>query len=125
MLKSIESDNIAKSASPLSQAIRAGNLLFVSGQLGRDPRTGEISQPFSAEVRQTMENLGKILQEAKLGFKHVAKVNIYVTDLSKVKELNEIYREYFTGTLPARCCVEVSKLAKDANVEIELVADIS
>jgi len=122
MIEIVETDSVAKSASPLNQALKAGDFLFVSGQLGRHPETGDIVQPFSAEVKQTMDNLSEILKQAGLTFDDVVKTNIYVTDIASVKELNSIYKEYLGDKYPARCCVEVNRLAKDAKVEIELIA---
>lgn len=121
MVIKINSSNVAKSSSPLSQAIKYGNLLFISGQLGRD-KQGEIVKPFKAEVKQTMRNLSIILNEAGLTFENVIKANVYLKEMSKTKEFNNIYKQYFSKSYPTRCCIGVNQLAQDANVEIELIA---
>lgn len=118
----ITSENVALSSSPLSQCIKYGNLLFLSGQLARNPESGEIEKEFDAQVRRVLQNLKEILISANSSMDKVLKVVIFMTDINKMKELNTIYREYFNGPLPARSCVEVSSLSKGAEVEIELIA---
>jgi 2-iminobutanoate/2-iminopropanoate deaminase len=116
------SPSVARSSSPLSQGIRFGNLLFLSGQLGRDPATGKLEAGFEAQARRTMTNLRDLLESAGSSMDMVLKTTVFVTDLARVGELNSIYREFFNNPLPARSCVEVSALAGGAEVEIELIA---
>lgn len=103
-----------------SQAVRLGDLIYLSGQLGVRP-DGTIAETFSAEVRQALDNVVEILRGSGSGPELVAKVNIYITDFSRLREMNEVYREYFTNR-PAKTTVEVTRLDKGAHIEIEVVA---
>lgn len=103
-----------------SQAVRLGDLIFVSGQLGTRPdRT--LPPDFQDQVRQAIENIASILSAAGSSLEQVAKVNIYVTDFSRLGEMNVVYREYFRHR-PAKTTVEISRLDKGAMIEIEVVA---
>jgi 2-iminobutanoate/2-iminopropanoate deaminase len=95
--------------------------LFVSGQIGKD-NAGKLVEGFSAQVVQAMENLKVVIEEAGSSMDKVVKVNVYVTDISKIPELNAIYRQYFPKTLPARAAMEVSRLGLKAEVEIDAIA---
>ena len=116
----IECNQIPKSKSPLSQAIIVGELLFVSGQLYRN--TTQKATTVEEETKVVMDNLGAILKEAGITFDHVCKVNVYLTDLKDVSQFNRVYQNYFLNHYPTRCCVEVSHLAENARVEVELIA---
>jgi len=118
----IVSDRVAKSSSPLSQGIRFGNLIFLSGQLGRNPDTGELETEYSGQVRRVLSNLRDLLEASDSSMEMVLKTTVFVTDITKVGELNQVYREFFGDPMPARSCVEVSALAGGAEVEIELIA---
>lgn len=120
--EAIESSRVAKSSSPLSQGIKFGNLIFLSGQLGRNPATGKLESGFDAQTRRVMNNLKNILEDANSSMDMVLKTTIFVIDLKKAKNLNTIYKEFFNGPLPARSRVEVSALGGGAEIEIELVA---
>ena len=122
MKKEITTSKVAKSSSPLSQGIRYGNLIFLSGQLGRNPETGQLENEFRVQVKRAMNNLKEILEASGSSMDMVLKTTIFITDLSNVKELNEVYQEFFNKPYPARSCVEVSALALKAEVEIELIA---
>ncbi|MEK7656730.1 MAG: RidA family protein [Elusimicrobiota bacterium] len=107
---------------PYSQAVRCGGLLFVSGQIPADPRTGDISAGGVAEqTEQVLKNLGAILEEAGCGFKDVLKTTVYLTDLSAFAEMNAVYARFFPDPAPARATVQVSALPKGAKIEIEAV----
>ena len=118
----ISSPNIAPSSSPLSQCVKYGNLLFLSGQLARNPETGELEKGFCEQVRRVLENLKEVLISGNSSMDKVLKVTIFLTDINNVKNLNEIYKEYFNESFPSRSCVEVSSLSKGGLVEIELIA---
>lgn len=120
--EALSSPNVAPSSSPLSQGIKFGNLIFLSGQLGRNSNTGELEKGFNAQVKRVLQNLKELLNAANSSMDKVLKVTIFMTDISKVKELNSIYKEYFNKPFPSRICVEVSKLAKGAEIEIELIS---
>lgn len=111
---------------PYSQAILArGEFLFISGQIPLDPATGEFvgRGDIQAQTRQVMANLAAILQAANLDWSAVVKTGIFLTDLEDFATVNAIYAEFFTGiTPPARACVQVVRLPKDAAIEIECIA---
>lgn len=108
---------------PYSQAVRHGELLFLSGQISLLPDSGEMVQgDIAAETRQVMENLGAVLKEAAMGFSQVLKTTIFLTDLRLFPQVNEAYGKFFQGDFPARETVEVSALPKGARVEISMIA---
>ena len=108
---------------PYSQAIKAGNLLFVSGQIATDRSTGQIiTASIADETAQVMKNLNEILAAAELNFSHVVKCSIFLKDMNNFQQVNEVYGKSFTSQPPARETVEVSRLPKDVNVEISCIA---
>lgn len=118
----IHSDLAPKAIGPYSQAVRAGNLLFTSGQLPINPATGEVSGDIAAQTRQVLENLKGVVEAAGGSLDDVVKATVFITDLSGFAAMNAVYATYFTVKPPARSTVEVSGLAKNALVEIEVVA---
>lgn len=121
--EAIESDGAPAAVGPYSQAVRVGNQLFCSGQIGLDPETGElVSEEFADQVRRVFENLGAVLAQAGMSFADVVRVSVFVTDIEDFAELNGIYAEYFSAPYPARMTLEASGLPKDAQVEIALEA---
>jgi 2-iminobutanoate/2-iminopropanoate deaminase len=119
----IETSNAPDAIGPYSQAISAGPFLFVSGQLGLDPQTGEMVAPdFELQARQALENLNQIVLAAGFRMNQVMSVDIYLSNLSNFSKLNDIYQEYFGDHRPARAVVEVSGLPKRASVEIKCIA---
>ena len=107
---------------PYSQAVKAGNLLFVSGQIPINPITNEIPQFIEEQTYQVMRNIKAILSEAGLDWSHVLKTTIFLTDMQDFAKVNEIYASYFSADFPARECVQVSRLPKDVSVEISVIA---
>lgn len=108
---------------PYSQAVLAGNTLFISGQIAINQATGElVTSDIVAETNQVMKNLEAILKEAGFEFSDVVKSGIFVKDLNNFGAINETYGKYFTANPPARETVEVSRLPKDVNVEISMIA---
>ncbi len=108
---------------PYNQAVKAGNLLFISGQLPLDPATGEmVKGDAGVQAKQCMKNVFALLEEAKLSEKSIVKTTIYVSDLNDFSLVNDVYASFFTGEYPARACIEVSGLPKGADVEIEAIA---
>lgn len=105
---------------PFSLAVKMKGFAFVSGQIGKGI-DGKVKEGFAAQTRQAMENLKAIITAAGSSMDDVVKVNIYVTDISKMGELNAIYREYFSEPLPARATVEVTGLGLMAEVEIDAI----
>jgi len=111
---------------PYSQAIRAGSLLFCSGQIALDPATGAmIEGDVEAQTRQALANLQAVLEAAEVGLGAVVKTTIFLVDLADFQRVNAIYAEYFPGVPPARSTVEVSRLPRDARVEIEAIASLA
>jgi 2-iminobutanoate/2-iminopropanoate deaminase len=108
---------------PYNQAVRAGNLLFISGQICLDPATGQLkNKDLQEETHQVMHNLKAILQEAGATFGNVVKTSIFLIDMNRFGEVNEIYGKYFSGDFPARETVQVSALPRFVNVEISMIA---
>ncbi len=120
----INTDLAPRAIGPYSQAVRAGSLLFTSGQLPINPVTGELSGDIKAQTRQVLENLKAIIEAAGGSLDDIIKATVFITDLSGFAAMNEVYAKYFTTKPPARSTVEVSGLAKKALVEIEAVAMI-
>lgn len=108
---------------PYSQAIKTGNLLFVSGQVALKPGTHEIANAdIIEETHQVMQNLKSILAEAEMDFSNVVKTTIFLSDMELFSQVNVIYAKYFSGDFPARETVAVKGLPKNANVEISVIA---
>ncbi len=108
---------------PYSQAILTDNLLFISGQVCIDPATNELkNKDIQEETQQVMQNLRAILQKAGMEFSNVVKTTIFITDMKRFVEVNEVYAKFFEKNFPARETVEVSALPKFVNVEISMIA---
>jgi 2-iminobutanoate/2-iminopropanoate deaminase len=108
---------------PYSQAIQAGNMLFISGQIAIDRASGKIiSDTIEAETATVMTNLREILAAAGMDFSHVVKSTIFLKDMGNFPKVNEVYGKHFPENPPARETVEVSRLPKDVNVEISCIA---
>lgn len=107
---------------PYSQAVRAGEMLFTSGQLGLNPETGVLAEGVRAQADQALKNLGAILHEAGLDYKDVIKTVVFIKNMADFKTVNEVYAQYFTANYPARSCVEVAALPMGGLVEVECVA---
>ena len=121
----IQTDNAPKPVGPYSQAIRAGNLLFVSGQGALDPSTGQpVRDSVEREARQVMENLKSILEAAGSSLDQVVKSTCYVTDLADFQTFNKVYGEYFTGDPPARTTIQAARLPLDFRVEVDVIATV-
>ena len=123
MTKSIiKTDKAPAPIGPYNQAVSYGGLLYISGQICIDPATGELNnKDLATETRQVMENLKAILAAAGTDFSSVIKTTIFLTDMHRFGEVNEIYGSYFTADFPARETVQVSALPKFVNVEISMI----
>ncbi len=119
----IETDNAPKATGLYSQAIKSGELIFLSGQLGVDPHTTIMADGFSGQTEQAIANISAVLDEAGLTLDDVIKTTCFITDISEFVHFNTLYEKYFTSR-PARSCVEVSALPKGALVEIEVIAAV-
>lgn len=124
MLKTIHTDKAPAAIGPYSQAIACGSLLFTSGQIPIDPKTGEIAgTDITAQAEQVMQNLAAVLAEAGASFESAVKTTCFLADMADFAAFNEVYAKYFTGK-PARSCVAVKTLPKNVLVEVEVVAEI-
>lgn len=123
-MKTVISSNEAPAAiGPYSQAIKAGNFLFVSGQLPINPSTGQFAgDDISSQTKQSLKNLQAIVEAAGMSIEHIIKVTVYLSDMNHFAEMNEVYSTVFKTEYPARVAVEVARLPKDALVEIEATA---
>ncbi len=123
MKKIITSKNAPAPIGPYSHAVMHGNMLFVSGQVGKHPVTGELMlADIKTETKQVMENVKGILTDAGMDFTNIVKTTIFLTDMNDFASVNEVYGSYFTGDYPARETVQVSKLPLNVNVEISVIA---
>ena len=108
---------------PYSQAIKAGNTIYVSGQIPLIPETMEIiSDDVQVQTKQSLENVKAVLEAAGATLNDVVKASVFIKDMNDFAKINEIYATYFTENNPARACVEVARLPKDVKVEIEVIA---
>jgi 2-iminobutanoate/2-iminopropanoate deaminase len=107
---------------PYSQAIKAGNFVYTSGQLPINPANGELIDDIKKATEQSLENVKAILQEAGTTMDKVIKTVVFLRDMNDFSAMNEVYGTYFKENAPARSCVQVARLPKDAVVEIEVVA---
>ncbi len=118
----IHTENAPKAIGPYSQAVRMGNFLFTSGQLGINPRLGRLEENVEKQAHAAMQNIGAILKEAGLTYAQIVKTTIFVQDLKDFSAVNAIYESYFEGAFPARSCVQVAALPLGGLVEIECIA---
>ena len=123
MKKIITSKNAPAPIGPYSHAVLHGNMLFVSGQVGKHPHTGELMlSDIKTETKQVMENVKGILTDAGMDFTNICKTTIFLTSMDDFASVNEVYGSYFTSDFPARETVQVSKLPLNVNVEISVTA---
>src|SRR5262244_2036140 len=123
--QSISTSQAPRAIGPYSQAIRAGNLLFCSGQIPIDPATGEfVSGGVAEQTEQVMRNLSALLSAGKSSLKQVVKTTVFLADMDDFTAMNEVYGRYFGENPPARATVQAARLPRDAKVEIEAIAII-
>ncbi len=121
----IQTNSAPAPIGPYNQAIRAGNLLFVSGQVALKPGTNDLANAdIIEETHQVLKNLKAILAEAGMDFTNIVKTTIFLSDMDLFSQVNEIYAKYFEGAFPARETVAVKGLPKNANVEISVIAAV-
>ena len=119
----IKTDNAPSAIGPYSQAVRAGEFVFVSGQIPIDPATGEfVSDDVTEQTEQVLKNLSAVLEAANSSLNAVVKTTVFVADMNDFAAMNAVYAKYFTENFPARATVQAARLPKDARVEIECVA---
>ena len=123
MIKSVNTSNAPAAIGPYSQAIDAGNMVFVSGQLPINPSTGAFAEGgVAGQTRQSLTNMKAILKEAGLDLSNVVKTTVFLADMGDFTEMNGIYSQFFAQPYPARSAVAVKTLPKNALVEIECIA---
>ena len=123
IFKPILTDKAPQPVGPYSQAFKAGDWMFCSGQIPLDPKTSEIvGQNIEAQSRQALKNVKAVLQAEGLDFNNIVKTLVFLTDMKEFSRFNQIYESYFKDHKPARSCVEVSALPKGVKVEVEAIA---
>ena len=120
----LKSEKAPKAIGPYSQGVKIGNLIFISGQLPIDYKTGEMPQEVTNQTKQSIENLKAVLAEAGATLDNVVKSTVFLADMSLFGEMNIVYSEEFSAPFPARSAVAVKELPKKALVEIEVIAAI-
>ena len=122
----ISTPNAPAAIGPYSQAVKAGNLLFISGQIPLDPATGTVVEgDVTVQATRVLENVKAILTEAGATFEDVVKTTVFLKDMNDFAAMNEVYKSFFEeGSFPARSAVQVARLPKDALVEIEAIAEV-
>src|SRR4030042_5381075 len=119
----IHTERAPKAIGPYSQAIQAGNFLFLSGQIPLDPKTGELLKgDIRKQTQQVLENIKGVLESQGLGMENVVKATLFLKDIENFNQVNEVYATYFPSSPPARSTVEVAKLPRDADMEMEAIA---
>ena len=118
----INTNNAPEAIGPYSQGVIVGDFVYTSGQIPLNPVTGELVTDIKLATKQSMENIKAILEEAGTSLNDVVKTSIFLKDLNDFEAVNEVYGTYFIENKPARSCVQVAKLPKDAVIEIEAIA---
>lgn len=121
-MKYIKTENAPAAIGPYSQGIEFDNLIFTSGQIPADPKTGELKTEITEATKQCLENVKAIIEEAGSSLERVVKVTIFITNMDDFSKVNEVYGQYFTEYKPARSCIAVKDLPKNSIVEIEAIA---
>lgn len=122
MKQIVHTDSAPKAIGPYSQAIATEQMIFTSGQLGIDVKTGKLAPDVEAQATLAMQNIGAILQVQGIGYENIIKTNIFLTDMGNFSAVNAVYQQFFSGEYPARSCVQVAALPLSGLVEIECVA---
>ncbi len=125
MRRAVSTPSAPAAIGPYSQAIRAGSLVFVSGQIPIDPATGTlVGGDIAAQTRRVLQNIGEILRASGASFEHVVRTTVYLADMNDFAAMNEVYAQYFSSPAPARATVQAARLPKDARVEIDVIASL-
>ena len=123
MREIIKTESAPAAIGPYSQAVRVGNLVFASGQIPIDPKTGEfVAGGVAEQTEQVMRNLAAVLEAAGSGLDHIIKTTVFLADMNDFAAMNEVYGRYFKENPPARATVQAARLPRDARVEIEAIA---
>jgi 2-iminobutanoate/2-iminopropanoate deaminase len=125
MRQAVSTPSAPAAIGPYSQAVRAGSLVFVSGQIPIDPATGSlVGGDIAAQTHRVFQNIGEILSAAGASFDQVVRTTVYLADMNDFAAMNEVYATYFSSPAPARATVQAARLPKDARVEIDVIASL-
>jgi 2-iminobutanoate/2-iminopropanoate deaminase len=125
MRQAVSTPSAPAAIGPYSQAVRAGSLVFVSGQIPIDPATGSlVGGDIAAQTHRVFQNIGEILNAAGASFDQVVRTTVYLADMNDFAAMNEVYATYFSSPAPARATVQAARLPKDARVEIDVIASL-
>jgi 2-iminobutanoate/2-iminopropanoate deaminase len=125
MRQAVSTPSAPAAIGPYSQAVRAGSLVFVSGQIPIDPATGSlVGGDIVAQTHRVFQNIGEILNAAGASFDQVVRTTVYLADMNDFAAMNEVYATYFSSPAPARATVQAARLPKDARVEIDVIASL-
>ncbi len=125
MRQAVSTPSAPAAIGPYSQAIRAGSLVFVSGQIPIDPATGNlVGGDIVAQTQRVFQNIGEILDAAGASFDQVVRTTVYLVDMNDFAAMNEVYAKYFSSPAPARATVQAARLPRDARVEIDVIASL-
>ena len=123
MKHAVSSLGAPKAIGPYSSALRAGQLLFVSGQVPFDPATGVMVEgDIAAQTRRVLENIGALLDAGGLSFQHVARTTVFLADMNDFAAMNDVYRTFFVEPFPARSTIQAARLPRDSRIEIDVIA---
>ena len=126
MRQAVSTPHAPQAIGPYSQAVRIGDLLFLSGQIPLDPETGALIEgDIAAQTRRVFQNLGAILEAAGASFANVARATVYLADMADFAAMNEVYATFFESPAPARSTVQAAGLPKNARVEIDVIASLA
>lgn len=120
----VQTTQAPQAIGPYSQAVKAGQLLFTSGQLGMDPETGEFPATVEEQTEQSLSNVKAIVEAAGANMNQIVKTTVFLKDMNDFQKVNEVYSRFFVEPYPARSAVEVARLPKDALVEIEVIVQL-
>lgn len=123
-MKMIQTDKTVAGIGPYSQAVEDGGVVYLSGQIPVDPKTGEVKTDIKEATRQCLTNVKNLLEAAGSDLNHVMKVNLFILDMDQFSAINEVYGEFFTEHKPARSCVAVTALPKNVVIEAEAIARV-
>jgi len=121
----VQTSNAPKAIGPYSQAVKTGNLLFTSGQLGMNPETGVLADTVEEQTKLALDNVKAVVEAAGGNMDQVVKTTVFLKDMNDFQKVNDTYSRYFAEPYPARSAVEVARLPKDALVEIEVIVQLS
>ena len=122
MRETINATNAPAAVGPYVHAVKVGDTVYTSGQLGLIPETGELPEGVEAQAEQSLKNLQAVLEAADMSLSNVVKTTVFLTDINDFAAINKIYSKYFTGETPARSCVQAGALPKGGLIEIEAIA---